>query len=450
MDLLALLGHQLSRSVVCLLLIGADIGAYFLTYMAVAPFLLGRPERAMEVGVFGLAAVAAIALNAANSLYPGYQLYDFEHLRRRVISSVKAILLAVLGALLVLGSWPSPALVLAFVAATLVVQPILHCFARRICWQLGLWGDRATIIAPVDVAARLAAHFRRQWHYGIRPEAPLRNQQEASPFGSRRIALLVGESIPHAEQLAALRQSFAEVILLADTPNLKLGGLRPVDIHGQIGLRIAMGEQKSASEMGRRLLDLVVALPAAAIALPIVALAGAAIYAIDPGPIFFWQTREGLAGKPVRVLKLRTMYKDAEQRLEALFLVDPALKAEWLAHFKLKRDPRILPIVGKVLRSTSCDELPQLFNVVVGDMGVVGPRPFPDYHLSAMDAEFREKRRSVVPGLTGLWQISERSNADLEQQRQIDEFYIDNRSFWLDLQILARTIPAVLRRGGAY
>jgi lipopolysaccharide/colanic/teichoic acid biosynthesis glycosyltransferase len=183
---------------------------------------------------------------------------------------------------------------------------------------------------------------------------------------------------------------------------------------------------------------------------PLVLVAGVAIHIIDPGPVFFWQPREGLAGKTVRILKLRTMYRDAERRLETLLANDPAIQAEWSTHFKLKHDPRILPVIGHLLRSTSLDELPQLFNVIVGEMGIVGPRPFPEYHLLAMNAEFRHKRRSVTPGLTGLWQISERSDADLDLQRQLDEFYIDNRSLWFDWHILLSTIPAVFRRGGAY
>jgi lipopolysaccharide/colanic/teichoic acid biosynthesis glycosyltransferase len=143
------------------------------------------------------------------------------------------------------------------------------------------------------------------------------------------------------------------------------------------------------------------------------------------------------------------MYRDAEQRLEALLATDAAARTEWSTHFKLKQDPRILPVVGHLLRSTSLDELPQLVNVIAGDMGIVGPRPFPEYHLNAMNAEFRHRRRSVIPGLTGLWQISERSDADLELQRQLDEFYIDNRSPWFDGHIVLRTIPAIFRRSGA-
>ena len=184
---------------------------------------------------------------------------------------------------------------------------------------------------------------------------------------------------------------------------------------------------------------------------PFILIAAAAIYAIDPGPVFFRQAREGLSGKPVHVLKLRTMYRDAEQRLEALFRENPAIQTEWSTHFKLRQDPRVLPVIGHLLRSTSFDELPQLANIIAGEMTIVGPRPFPEYHLLAMDDEFRDKRRSVTPGTsTGLWQISERSNADLRLQQQLDEFYIDNRSLWFDWHILLSTIPAVFKRNGAY
>jgi lipopolysaccharide/colanic/teichoic acid biosynthesis glycosyltransferase len=144
------------------------------------------------------------------------------------------------------------------------------------------------------------------------------------------------------------------------------------------------------------------------------------------------------------------MYRDAEQRLDTLLRSDPAACEAWSRHFKLKNDPRILPVVGKVLRSSSCDEIPQLVNVILGEMSIVGPRPFPDYHLAAMSPDFRGKRCAVMPGLTGLWQISDRSNADVRTQQQLDEFYINNRSVWLDWHILFNTLAAVVRRNGAY
>ncbi|WP_073051945.1 sugar transferase [Kaistia soli] len=422
-----------------------DAAAYGAAYVLIMPFHLGASAMS-----FGLTGIAALVFYALERVYPGYRLYGHELIRRKATASLKTALVVVSAAFALTGDWRQASLLAAFLVAGLILQLFTHGIARQICCQIGVWGERAAIIADPLMAERLMSYFRRHWQYGIRPELVELSGLQGSDTEQRRIALVTGASGPGSEALAAMRREFAEVVLLADTPNLRLSGLQPADFNGEIGLRLASGEKRPSVGPARRALDLAIALPAALLVAPIIAIAGAAIYAADPGAIFYWQKREGLGGKPVRVLKLRTMYQDAESRLEMLFDAEPDLRAEWLAHFKLREDPRILPIVGHILRSTSCDELPQLLNVIAGQMSLVGPRPFPEYHLLAMNAEFRHKRRSVVPGLTGLWQISERSNADIELQRQLDEFYIDNRSIWLDLHIIISTIPAVLRRGGAY
>lgn len=432
------------------LLVAGDIAAYLIAYFALLSLVPSGSEGTVLERAFALAALAAIVLYASAGLYPGYRLHDHEHLRRRTTASVKVAVLAALGAMLLPEGERLLLAIIGFLGLGLIVQPALHWFARGLCWRLGIWGERAVIIGGGNRIPALMAHFKDHWQYGIRPEPFCPDASEVSPGSGPSIALIAGDTGSLVADLAAMRRKFAEVILLSDTPSLKVSGLRPADVGGEIGIRLTTGGNSVSSDLVRRIIDLAIAIPATIVVSPFLMIAAAAIYAIDPGPVFFRHAREGLSGKPVHVLKLRTMYRDAEQRLEALFRENPAMRAEWLAHFKLKEDPRVLPVIGHLLRSTSFDELPQLVNIIAGEMAFVGPRPFPEYHLLAMDSEFRDKRRSVTPGLTGLWQISERSSADIELQQQLDEFYIDNRSLWFDWHILLSTIPAVFKRRGAY
>lgn len=431
-------------------LIGGDIASYLIAYFALLSFLPNGSDGAIVERTFSISALAAIVLYASAGLYPGYRLHDHEHLRRRTIAAAKVAVLAAFGAIILPEGERLLLAVIGFLALGLIVQPFVHWLARGLCWKLGMWGERAVVIGGCNLTPALVAHFKNHWQYGIRPEPFSPDTLEALPDCVPSIAVIAGDTGSLVPDLAALRRKFAEVILLSDTPSLKVSGLRPADVGGEIGIRLTTGGSWVNSDPVRRILDLAIAIPAMIVVAPFIAFAAAAIYAIDPGPVFFRHTREGRSGKPVHVLKLRTMYQDAEQRLEALFRDNPTMRAEWLSHFKLKDDPRILPVIGHMLRSSSIDELPQLANIIAGQMAIVGPRPFPEYHLLAMDGEFRNKRRSVTPGLTGLWQISERSNADIELQQQLDEFYIDNRSLWFDCQILLSTIPAVFKRRGAY
>jgi lipopolysaccharide/colanic/teichoic acid biosynthesis glycosyltransferase len=142
------------------------------------------------------------------------------------------------------------------------------------------------------------------------------------------------------------------------------------------------------------------------------------------------------------------MHADAERRLKEFLEQDPKARAEWERSIKLRNDPRIIPVVGHVLRRFSIDELPQLFAVLRGTMSLVGPRPFPSYHMEVFPPEFAMLRCSVRPGLTGMWQVMTRSDGDLEDQMRYDTYYIRNWSLWFDIYLLARTMFAVICGSG--
>jgi lipopolysaccharide/colanic/teichoic acid biosynthesis glycosyltransferase len=184
--------------------------------------------------------------------------------------------------------------------------------------------------------------------------------------------------------------------------------------------------------------------------LPLVAVCAALTKLASPGPAVLRQPREGAGGQPFLMYKIRTMYADAETLLSTHFAENPEADAEWLRYRRLAHDPRVAGRVGRLLRRTSLDELPQLWNVLRGEMTLVGPRPLELEVVENLDPGHLRLRRTVKPGLTGLWQVSGRSDLDLNQLQEIDAAYIRGWSFGLDLRILGRT-PGVLRSGwGAY
>jgi exopolysaccharide biosynthesis polyprenyl glycosylphosphotransferase len=201
----------------------------------------------------------------------------------------------------------------------------------------------------------------------------------------------------------------------------------------------------SWSLMLKNAMDRLGALAILIVVIPIFVVVALAVRFSSKGPVVFRQQRAGLYGKPFTMLKFRTMIADAEQRKEEL----EALNQMKGPVFKVENDPRITP-VGRLLRKTSIDELPQLINVLKGEMSLVGPRPLPLYEVEKFAQASHRRRLSMKPGLTCLWQVRGRNQVvDFDEWVQMDLEYIDNWSFWLDLVILLRTIPVVLFGWGA-
>jgi lipopolysaccharide/colanic/teichoic acid biosynthesis glycosyltransferase len=198
-----------------------------------------------------------------------------------------------------------------------------------------------------------------------------------------------------------------------------------------------------ARATGKRLFDISVSCVALLLSLPVLLIAVTAIKLTSPrAPVFFMQERTGYLGRRFKLYKLRTMVLDAEARKADL----GHLSARHWPDFKINRDPRITR-VGRILRSTSVDELPQLLNVLRGDMSLVGPRPT---SLGPEDySQWQSERFEVKPGLTGLWQVSARDSSSFDHRIRLDIAYLTHQSLRLDLAILTRTVPAVLLRRGA-
>lgn len=167
------------------------------------------------------------------------------------------------------------------------------------------------------------------------------------------------------------------------------------------------------------------------------------------GDAIFGHQRIGRGGHPFPCYKYRTMYDNSETILKEILESNSAFREEWNKSHKLKNDPRVTPL-GKILRATSLDELPQLWNVLRGDISLVGPRPVTQAEL---DAHYRTKANKILsirPGITGLWQVSGRNNTSYPYRIQLDEYYVEHQSPFLDFKILMKTIPALISRRGAY
>ncbi len=232
--------------------------------------------------------------------------------------------------------------------------------------------------------------------------------------------------------------------ILSDLFPVHLAKSQPLEFQGTPLLSLPSAPAFDWRAEVKRAFDFVMASAALLCLLPLLALIALAIKLTSNGPVFFVQQRMGWRKRPFRLFKFRTMVADAEARMKEI----EHLNEKDGPIFKVKNDPRVTPL-GRFLRKTSLDELPQLLNVVHGDMSLVGPRPLSMRDALGMSEAWQKRRFSVKPGITGLWQVSGRSELSFEEWMQLDLEYIDRWSLSLDFRILLRTIPAVLTGHGA-
>lgn len=403
-------------------------------------------------------------------MYPGYGICAVLRLRQRIMATLLLFGVLIAWNYLEQRADLSRGILMASLIYALILPSLVEAFTRHVLINFRLWGQPAVILGAGESGKHIVDLLQRRPELGFYPVAifdddealwdtkfsgievhgPLANAAHLNATHIRNAIIAIPSLDGHETSSLLKRLPFENVIVVPRLFGLNSVWVSPIDLESVVGLQLKNNLLIRHNMVLKRVLDYAICIPVALLAVPIIAFAAAWISLVDGGPVFFVQERRGFDGKRIRVLKLRTMYKQAEERLVGYLEANPDARQEWERFFKLRHDPRVLPGVGRFLRRTSLDELPQIFNVLRGDMSLVGPRPFPEYHLAKFDDKFCDLRESVLPGLTGLWQVSARSDGDLTVQESLDGYYIRNWSLWLDVYVLARTFLIVIKGTGAY
>ncbi len=243
-------------------------------------------------------------------------------------------------------------------------------------------------------------------------------------------------------------QTFAHLLIIPDLFGFSSLWVEAKDMGGILGLEVRQQLLLPGPRLAKFLIDRLITLMGGLIVLPFIILIALLIRIDSPGPILYGQIRIGQNGESFKAWKFRSMAKNADRTLESYLDAHPELRQSWERDHKLRNDPRITR-VGRFLRQTSLDELPQLWNILRGEMSLVGPRPIVDEEIQRYGEKFGLYTK-VTPGLTGLWQVSGRNNLTYEERVSLDAYYVRNWSVWLDLYILIRTVWVVISGEGAY
>ncbi len=406
----------------------------------------------------------------AQGLYPGVLRHPADEMRRvYTVISIVFLGMASTGFLWkTVEFYTRSMLVLAWLAAPPVVLLARYLLRR---WLAGKpwWGVSAVVLGNGPTAERVMKSLRDGMQ-GVRITGMLPSEQMMAWSFNSSFAVAdswahsMGPHARHAryaivavpERLASeLRHAiqhyckgFSHIIFVPDLPGFGSLGLSALDIGGAIGVELPQRLFHTGTAVVKRSMDLLLAGLALVAASPVLLAIALAIKIASPGPVFYGQKRIGKGGEKITTWKFRTMGVNADSLLEDYLAINPAARLEWRRDHKLKNDPRVTR-VGKFLRRFSLDELPQLWNVMSGQMSLVGPRPIVESEIGKYGRGYELYTR-VRPGITGLWQVSGRNNTTYEERVSFDEYYVRNWSGWLDAYLLVCTIKAVLTADGAY
>ncbi len=432
--------------------------------------LYGLSENSHYKELLVLLVIILSALFYRKGLYPAVGFHYVDELRHIVSSTMLAHLIVITITFLLKTSlvYSRFILILAGAISTGLI-PLSRYLIRRLMIHWKLWGEPALIIGDVQKGQPLFDYFLVNLQVGIRPIAILSSEPQAAlnneflsqtqPLSRIRLltrqlsimtVLVLMDDIGDAHLLAEkYRLLFRRVILIKDqSDNFALTNLQTLDFLNVIGLEVKNDLLSRSSQIAKRTLDIFGSIFGLLFFAPLMGLAAALIKLDSPGPVIYRQQRVGKNGIVFQLLKFRTMHKNADQIFKHALEKNVQLRDEWLKYQKLKNDPRITRI-GGFLRKFSIDELPQLWNVLIGSMSLVGPRPFM-VDQSELYGEYMNRYILVLPGMTGLWQVSGRSETTFARRASLDREYIERWTLWLDIYIILKTIKIVLLEKNAY
>jgi len=412
-----------------------------------------------------------LGVSAMVKLYPGVGTHPVEEFRRQgLVISLVFLVFATGTFMFKQGPVYSRAVFVIAWAMCFIAVPIARTVTKLIFKKTSWFGYPAVIFGNRHAVERLVAQLGRYPNLGLRTRAivssdPTAPTQIASipvidvqtliptlreagkvPYALVGTENMSRETIKH--MLEGPLQSFRHVILIPDLPLPATLWMTGRDLGGMLGLEIEHRLLDPSRRLLKRSLDLLALCVLLPVFLPVFAVLAALIKMDSKGPVLIGLRRVGFSGKIFHQMKFRTMVVNNDHVLRDALARDPALKKEWDETQKLRNDPR-LTRVGKWLRRTSVDELPQIFNVLIGQMSLVGPRPITTGETAKYE-ELASVYTKSLPGMTGLWQVSGRNDLSYDDRVTLDAYYVRNWSIWLDLYIVIKTVWVVLTGRGAY
>lgn len=412
-----------------------------------------------------------IAAYVVVGLYPGVAISPVDELRWTSLSTT--LIYLALTAMLFLNRqgevYDRGVFVLAWLLSIVLIL-IFRAVVRSMFASKRWWGYPAIVLGAGQTGEMVIRTLRMRPGIGLKPVLvldddpnkhgwlqgiPVMGSIAMAPELARRRNIPYGivamPGVPRNRLLKLIERygtAFPHVIIIPDLFEFSSLWVSVKDMGGILGLEVRQRLLLPGPRLAKFLIDLIATLIGGLVILPLIGIIAFLIRLDSPGPIFYSQERIGQGGEHFKAWKFRTMVVNADQALKNYLETHPHLKEAWQKDQKLRNDPRVTRI-GGFLRRTSLDELPQLWNILRGEMSLVGPRPIVDEEVPKYGDKF-ELYKKVIPGLTGLWQVSGRNNITYEERVGLDAYYVRNWSVWLDVYILLRTVWVVISGEGAY